>query len=136
MTAEIQTYNPETLAKPLGLYRHVARAKATEYLHIAGQVSLDRAGALVGANDFEAQMRQTYDNLRAALESAGAGFGNVVKYTTYLTRKQDLPAYKSVRNMLYEDYYPDGNYPPNTLLVVDGLVNDDLLVEIEAVAAV
>lgn len=136
MTADIRTYNPETMAKPLGLYRHVARAKATEFLHIAGQVSLDRAGEIVGVNDFEAQMRQTYANLRAALESADAGFGNVVKFTTYLTRKEDLADYRSVRNALYEEFYPDGDYPPNTLLVVDGLVNDDLLVEIEAVAAI
>ena len=136
MAAEIQTYNPTTLPKPLGLYCHVARAKATEYLHIAGQVSFSSAGELVGAGDFEAQMHQTYANLRAALESAGAGFGSVVKYTTYLTRREDLGEYRRVRNALYEGFYPDGNYPPNTLLVVSGLVNDDLLLEIEAVAAV
>ena len=136
MTAKIQIYNPGSMAKPLGLYCHVARAKAEEYLHIAGQVSLDQAGELVGKNDFEAQMRQTYDNLRAALESAGAGFENVVKYTTYLTRKEDLGEYRRVRNALYEEFYPSGTYPPNTLLIVTGLVNDDLLVEIEAVAAI
>jgi enamine deaminase RidA (YjgF/YER057c/UK114 family) len=136
MTAKVQTYNPESMAKPLGLYCHVARAKADEYVHIAGQVSLSRAGELIGANDFEAQMRQTYENLRAALESAGAGFGNVVKYTTYLTRKEDLGEYRRVRDALYEEFYPNGTYPPNTLLIVTGLVNDDLLLEIEAVAAV
>ena len=79
MSADIQTYNPKTIAKPLGLYSHVARAKATEYLHIAGQVSLSNAGKLVGAGDFEAQMHQVYANLRAALESAGAGFDSVMK---------------------------------------------------------
>ncbi len=136
MSADIQTYNPKTMAKPLGLYSHVARAKATEYLHIAGQISLGSAGELGGAGDFEAQMRQTYANLRAALDSAGAGFDSVVKYTTYLTRREDLSEYRRVRNALYEDFYPRGNYPPNPLLIVSGLVNDDLLLEIEAVAAV
>lgn len=136
MTAETRLYNPDSMAKPLGLYCHVARAKAEEYLHIAGQVSLDQTGELVGRNDFEAQMHQTYANLRAALESAGAGFGNVVKYTTYLTRKDDLGDYRRVRNALYEELYPDGRYPPNTLLIVSGLVNDDLLLEIEAIAAI
>lgn len=136
MSARIDVYNPESMAKPLGLYCHVARSKADEYVYIAGQVSLDRAGEVVGRNDFEAQMRQTYENLRAALESAGAGFGNVVKYTTYLTRKQDLPEYRAVRNKLYEELYADGYYPPNTLLVVNGLVNDELLVEIEAIVAI
>ena len=136
MSAKSSIYNPEGMAKPLGLYSHVARSKAGEYLHIAGQVSIDRAGEVVGSGDFGAQMRQTYDNLRTALESAGAGFADVVKYTTYITRKEDLPAYRAVRNELYEELYPDGDYPPNTLLVVVGLVNDALLVEIEAVAAI
>jgi enamine deaminase RidA (YjgF/YER057c/UK114 family) len=136
MGAEIRTYNPTTMAKPLGLYRHVARTKASEYLHIAGQVSLNSSGELVGVGDFATQMRTTYANLRAALESAGASFGNVVKFTTYLTRKQDLDDYRQVREAIYADIYPDGNYPPNTLLIVSGLVNPDLLVEIEAVAAI
>lgn len=136
MSAVIDTYNPTTMAKPLGLYCHVARAKANEYVHIAGQVALDEAAEIVGVGDFEAQMRQTYANLGAALDSAGAGFGNVIKFTTYLTRKEDLGAYREVRNALYEAYYPDGKYPPNTLVIVSGLVNDDLLVEIEAVAAI
>ena len=149
MGAEIQTFNPQNLAKPLGLYCHVARAKeaqaaaaeearakAAEFVHIAGQVSLNDAGELVGVNDFEAQMHQTYENLRAALTSVGAGFDQVVKYTTYLTRKQDLGEYRRVRNALYEEFYPNGTYPPNTLLIVSGLVNDDMLLEIEAVAAI
>jgi enamine deaminase RidA (YjgF/YER057c/UK114 family) len=136
MAAEIKIYNPTTMAKPLGLYCHVARAKASEYLHIAGQVSLNDAGEIVGIGDFGAQMHQTYANLRAALESAGAGFADVVKYTTYLTRKEDLGEYRQVRNALYEEIYPNDSYPPNTLLIVDGLVNDDLLLEIEAVAAI
>lgn len=136
MTAEIQIYNPPGMATPLGLYCHVARAKDAEIVHVAGQVSINEAGELVGAGDFEAQMRQTYANLRAALESAGAGFGSVVKYTTYLTRKKDLGEYRRVRETLYEELYPQGGYPPNTLLVVSGLVNDDLLVEVEAIAAV
>ena len=136
MGAEIKIYNPTTMAKPLGLYCHVARARAAEYLYIAGQVSVDDSGALVGAGDFEAQMHQTYANLRAALESADAGFGNVVKFTTYLTRKEDLADYRRVRDALYAELYPQGSYPPNTLLIISALVNPDLLLEIEAVAAV
>lgn len=136
MGSNIKTYNPATMAKPLGLYCHVSRATAGEFLHIAGQVSLNRDGELVGAGDFEAQMKQTYANLRAALESAGAGFGDVVKYTTYMTRQEDLGEYRRVRNALYDDIYPNGGYPPNTLLIINGLVSEDLLLEIEAVAVI
>jgi len=136
MTADIQTYNPTDMAKPLGLYCHVSRATAGEFLHIAGQVSLNSAGEIVGVGDFEAQMRATYANLATALASAGAGFANVVKFTTYLTRHEDLDTYRRVRNSIYEEIYAEGRYPPNTLLIVSGLVNRDLLLEIEAVAAI
>ena len=136
MGAKIEIYNPETLAKPLGLYRHVARARASEYLHIAGQVAVDDTGELVGIEDIEAQLRQTYANLQAALKSAGADFANVVKYTTYLVRSEDIADYKRMREQLYAEFYPDGAYPPNTLLIVSALVSPDMLVEIEAVAAI
>jgi enamine deaminase RidA (YjgF/YER057c/UK114 family) len=136
MSANIDIYNPDTLAKPLGLYRHVARARASEYLHIAGQVSVNSDGEVVGVGDFAAQLSQTYANLRAALQSADADLANVIKYTTYLVRSDDLPEYKRARIELYSELYPEGIYPPNTLLIVSGLVNSDLLVEIEAVAAV
>ena len=41
----------------------------------------------------------------------------------------------SARAAVFADIYPDGNYPPNTILVVNRLVEERLLIEIEAVAA-
>jgi enamine deaminase RidA (YjgF/YER057c/UK114 family) len=46
------------------------------------------------------------------------------------------PDYRRVRDALYADIYPQGSYPPNTLLIISALVNPDLLLEIEAVAAI
>ena len=99
MNAAIRIYNPTTMGEPKGLYSHVAHSKAHEHLYIAGQVAIDRAGELVGRGDFEAQMRQVYANLAAALESAGAGFGDVVRFTTYLTRRENLAEYGRVRRI-------------------------------------
>lgn len=135
MAAKIDKYNPDTMAAPLGRYHHVARSKAAEHLHIAGQVGVDRDGNVVG-DAFEAQMRQTFANLHAALRSAGAEFSNVVKFTTYLVRAEDIDEFKRVRDDVYAEHFPNGDYPPNTLLVISGLVNPALLLEIEAVAAV
>src|SRR6187455_2141264 len=58
--ADIKIYNPEGLAKPLGQYSHVTRVKASEYIFIAGQVSADKDGKLVGPDDFDAQCVQTF----------------------------------------------------------------------------
>src|SRR2546423_808346 len=69
---DIKIYSPETLGKPLGPYSQITRVKASEFLFIAGQVATDRAGNLIGPDDFDAQCRQTYANIKTALESAGA----------------------------------------------------------------
>ena len=90
MAAEIRIFNPDTLGKPLGQYSQIARVRnASEFLFIAGQLPSDKAGNLVAADDFEAQCRQVFSNIEAALKAAGGGFGNVVQFTTYLVHSQD-----------------------------------------------
>jgi enamine deaminase RidA (YjgF/YER057c/UK114 family) len=127
--------NPDTLAKPAGTYSHVARASAGELLFIAGQVAVDPAGKLVGADNFEAQAEQVFANLRAALRSEGADFRHVVQFTTYLVDARDVAKLRQYRERLYPQIFPDGKYPPNTLLVVNGLVHEDMKLEIAAIAA-
>jgi enamine deaminase RidA (YjgF/YER057c/UK114 family) len=128
--------NPSGLAKPLGAYSHIARARASELLFIAGQLAVNEAGELVGKDDFAAQMSQIFDNLGRALETEGLGFANVTKFTTYLVHSQDIEAFMTVRKELFARIYPGGQYPPNTLLMVDRLVGEQFLIEIEAIAAV
>jgi enamine deaminase RidA (YjgF/YER057c/UK114 family) len=127
--------NPSGLAKPLGAYSHIARARASELLFIAGQLAVNEAGELVGKGDFAAQMSQIFDNLGRALETEGLGFANVTKFTTYLVHSQDIEAFMTVRKELFTRIYPGGQYPPNTLLMVDRLVGEQFLIEIEAIAA-
>src|ERR1700757_2034471 len=77
----IQMLNPDGLGKPLGQYSHITRVRASEFLFIAGQVGADREGR--ASADFDAQCAQVFANLGAALASQGAGFANVVEFTTY-----------------------------------------------------
>jgi enamine deaminase RidA (YjgF/YER057c/UK114 family) len=43
---------------------------------------------------------------------------------------------RDVRTKLFERTYPDGDYPPHTLLVVAGLAAPEYLIEIEATGAI
>lgn len=133
--ADIQFLNPDALAKPLGQYSHITRVKAAEYLFIAGQIATDASGTPVGENDFEAQCAQVFANIGAALQSQGAGWKNVVQFTTYIVHSQDIARLRKYRSREYPKMFPDGNYPPNTLLVVDRLAQESFLIEVQAVAA-
>jgi enamine deaminase RidA (YjgF/YER057c/UK114 family) len=131
--ASIQILNPDALGKPLGQYSQIARVKASEFLFIAGQVGADRDGK--AASDFDAQCGQTFANLGAALASQGAGFGNVVEFTTYLVHSQDIAKFMAWRGREFPKLFAGGAYPPNTLLIVDRLVREEFLLEVSAIAA-
>jgi enamine deaminase RidA (YjgF/YER057c/UK114 family) len=131
----IDIYNPDTLGKPLGQYSHVTRVKANEFLYIAGMVAADVEGNVVGADDFQAQATQVFNNIDAALKSAGANWRNVVQFTTYLVHSQDIPKFMAFRKRVFPTMFREGVYPPNTLLMVDRLVQEPFLIEVQTVAA-
>ena len=130
----IEILEPHGVVKPQGLYNHAISVSSGRLLFIAGQVPIDENNQLVGSGDFNAQMDQVFKNLGYILESADASFGSVVKFTTYLTRSQDLSAFYEERAEIFADIYRDGRYPANTLVVVDQLAREEWLVEIEAIA--
>jgi len=131
--AEIKILNPDALGKPLGQYSQITRVKASEFLFIAGQVGISKDGKI--AEGFDGQIAQTFANIEAALKSQGAGWGNVVEFTTYLVHSQDIPKFMAYRLREFPKMFADGAYPPNTLLMIDRLVQEPLLIEVATVAA-
>ena len=126
--ADIRIGNVEALGKPLGQYSHMACVKnAAETLYIAGM--------LAPGDDFEAQCSGVFRQIEAALKSAGAGWGNVVQFTTYLVHSQDIPKFMAWRQREFPRLFPDGKYPPNTLLIIDRLVQEQFLIEVQTIAA-
>jgi enamine deaminase RidA (YjgF/YER057c/UK114 family) len=123
----LNIYNVDSLGKPLGQYSHVTRVKASEYLFIAGM--------LAPGEDFDAQCSGVFSQIEQALKSAGGGWGNVVQFTTYLVHSQSIPDFMKWRLREFPRMFPNGAYPPNTLLIVDRLVQEQFLVEVQTVAA-
>jgi enamine deaminase RidA (YjgF/YER057c/UK114 family) len=121
------------LGPTLGMYSHGMVAPAGEIVVVAGQVGMD-GGRLVGPGDVVAQTRQTFANIDKVLRAAGCGMRDVVRFQTFLTYASDIDPFMRARRDVFPGYFPDGVYPPNTLLVVSRLVQPELLVEIEAMA--
>jgi enamine deaminase RidA (YjgF/YER057c/UK114 family) len=133
----ITIFNPDTLGTPLGQYSQITRVKAgAELIFIAGQLAGDKAGNIIGVDDFDAQCRQVFANVQTALEAVGGGWGNIVQFTTYLVHSQDIPKFMTYRKREFPKFFPNGAYPPNTLLMVDRLVQEPFLVEVQAIAAI
>lgn len=125
---------PSGLAAPLGRYSHIAIEGGTGIVSIAGQVGITAEGELPGNGSISAQVEQAYQNLATALASVGAAATDVFKMTTYLTDADSIGAFMETRSKVFASMYPSADYPPNTLLIINRLVEARFLVEIEALA--
>ncbi len=131
--ANIQILNPESLGKPLGQYSQLTRFTASEILFIAGQVGADKTSK--APPDFDAQCGLVFANIGLALASQSASFANILEFTTYLVHSQDIAKFMAYRTREFPKLFQGGAYPPNTLLVIDRLVQEQFLIEVSAVAA-
>ena len=125
---------PETLAKRVVggrvLYSHVVVVEGRRTIFVSGQLARDREGNVVGARDMRAQMRQVGENVKAALEAAGASLADIVKSNTYVTDIEEFFKHVDVRM----EYF--GALPTSTTVEVRRLAHPDLLVEVEVIAVV
>ena len=125
----IKFHNPKTVSFS-GKYSLAAEVPAgTRLLYLSGQVGTAPDGKL--APGFEAQCEQAWKNLGEVLKEGGMGFEDLVKVTVFLTDSRFTGPYREVRDRFIKDM----PYPASTLLIVAGLADPVMLVEIEAVAA-
>ncbi len=97
-------------------------------LHTAGITARDADGNLVGSGDMRAQVEQCFSNLADILKAAGAGFGDIVKYTIYTT---GIALFDSTTRDIRHPHFVDR--PASTLIEVRRLIDPAMLVEIEAI---
>ena len=127
----LEHIQPEGLSRPTG-YTHVVKTRGT-VVFLAGQVSLDREGNIVGEGNFEAQARQVFSNLRAALASVGARPEHIAKTTTYLVGV--TPEHRAALATVRSEFLPDPP-PASTLIGVQSLARPEYLIEVEAIAVI
>ena len=124
-----QQINPWTWQDQLGFSQAWRVDGAQTVVFLSGQAPISAQGDVVGKGDFEAQTRQVFENLRAVLEQAGAGFDSIVRLTVYVTDTSRLRDYARVK----ADYIP-GPQPASTAIGVASLALEDMLIEVEATA--
>lgn len=125
--------NPESIHRPHNdAYSHVVVVESGRLAFLSGQVAFDREGRVLGGDDVGQQARHAYRNLRSAIEALGATTADIVKLTTFVVgdAPTQLPALGRTRAEVLQLDVP----PASTLVGIDSLAIDGLLVEVEAVA--
>jgi 2-iminobutanoate/2-iminopropanoate deaminase len=124
-----ETITADNLSKPLGIYSHAVKVKGNQLLFISGMTARDQKGNLVGKGDMKRQTQQILENIKVILDRVGATFDNIVKITIFIT---DMSHFKEIHEVRAKYFKKD--FPASTLVQVSRLVDEDMLIEIEAIA--
>ena len=129
-----QYLNPKELFHPPFFSHTVTVSGAAKLVYVSGQVSNDRDGFVIGKDDMRAQAEQVFKSLTHNLRAAGATWSDVVKMNGYLVKMnhESVNLYREVRSR----YIDAKKMPASTLVGVKRLVHEDLLLEVEVIAAV
>lgn len=124
----VKPHDPSAIFAPVGPYTHgLEVVEAKRLLFITGTMGLDKNGKAPAG--IEAQCALAWRNIGAILEDAGMSVRNLVKVTCYLADRSHREANMKARAAAL------GDHRVATTVVVAGLLEDEWLVEIEAVAA-
>jgi enamine deaminase RidA (YjgF/YER057c/UK114 family) len=115
-------------------FTHVVTSSPGTTVHISGQTAWDKDRKIVGGNDLQRQAKQSFRNLRTALEAAGASPADVVFVWLYVVNYQ--PEHAAFLSTMLEMFFAGGPFPASTWVGVQSLADPDFLIEIEVTAVV
>jgi reactive intermediate/imine deaminase len=101
-----------------------------DLLFISGQAGADEGGKIVEGG-FRAQGEQAFANLRRALKAGGSSLRDVIKVTIFVTDMGNFQEVVELRRKFFSE-----PYPADTIAEVKALYNPDVMIEIEAIAAI
>lgn len=120
---------PPSIHPPFARYSHAIEVPAgSRLVFVSGQLGVNPDNTVPPT--VEAQAERCFANIAAVLAEAGLGLGDIVRIDAFVTAREHMKGYMSVRDRMV------GNPPPaSTLVIVSGFTRPEFLVEVEVVAA-
>jgi len=119
--------NPTTIAAPFGGYSHGISDGGL--VLTSGQLGLAADGSIPTTVTEQAEI--CFENIRAILASDGLDFSHVLRFSAFVTARENMAAYMKVRDAMVSDLTVK---PASTLMIVSGFTRAEFLVEVEAAA--
>ena len=116
-----------------GEYGYSQAVKVGDTIYLAGQVSHDDEGNILGEGDMEVQMRAAYINIGKVLEQYGAAIDNVVDEILFAT---DTDAAFAARVKMKQEVFSGSPVLGSTIVQIQRLAHPQFMIEIKCIARV
>ena len=112
-------------------WKYSQAIKVGNTVYLAGQISFDFDGNLVGPGDIKVQAKKTFENIQDVLKAAGAEPRHVVRQHIYVPDASLYPVIEEEAAAFYQEHYP-----AQTLIVCKEMGLEGLLLEVECTAVI
>lgn len=123
----MKSLNPDAIAAPFGGYSHGISNGGL--VLTSGQLGLAVDGSVPASVTEQAEI--CFENIRAILACDGLDFSHVLRFSAFVTAREDMAAYMKVRDAMVSGLTVK---PASTLMIVTGFTRAEFLVEVEAAA--
>jgi 2-iminobutanoate/2-iminopropanoate deaminase len=114
-------------------YGYSQAVKVGDTIYVAGQVSHDSDGRILGVGDMVTQMREAYANMQKVLAQYGATMDNLVDEILFVT---DMEAAFDAAVKVRRDVFAGFPRVASTIVEIGRLAFPELMIEIKGVAKV
>jgi len=120
---------PATLRPPFGNYSHgLLVPEGARLLVTSGQLGIRPDDTI--PQEVTAQAELCFEAIGAILAEGGMGFGDIIRISAFVTKREHFVPYMAVR-----DRYVSDPLPVSTLIIVSGFTRPEFEVEVEVTAA-
>ena len=123
--------NPDGLLKS-ETYTQLVKLEGGKTIFISGQIPFNEKGELIGKDNLEDQLNKVFENIEIALKGADANINDTIK-TTYFIKDYNSAQLETIRKVIKEKF-KGVNLPSSSLVGVQSLFHEDVLVEVEVIA--
>lgn len=113
-------------------YSPAIKAKGGTTIYLAGHGGFEDQAGKTYPNDFDAQVRVSFDRLRQTLQRAGGSLDDMVTMTVFITDMANGTRFTELRR----EFFKEGQYPASALIGIRGLARPEMMIEIQAIAIV
>ena len=122
---KLKAIHTKNAPSAIGAYSQAV--KAGGFMYVSGQIPLVPETMEIVSEDFNMQINQVLENLKAIIVDSGSKLNDVIKLNVYL---KDLADFQSVNDVMSKVF--DEPYPARAAVEVSRLPKD-VLVEIDAI---